>query len=403
MIEFPATASPDVSIILVTYGAWDWVLRTLTRLRDVTPDVFEIVLVVNPLSASDIDPSDEVRGATVIRNASNIGFGPAANLGAQQASARALCFMNPDVLAEPGWLEPLLARLEDPAVAAAVPLILGLDGAVQDAGPLLGRDGRTVALGAGADPDDPAYRFARAVDYGTGACLALRRDAFEAVDGFAEDYLPAYCEDVDLCLRLGQKGWLTVYEPASRIRHAGGVSVSASDLEAMVARSTRTLRARWSWKLNRRADLVDWVHRPHRVIAARDADAFPRILMATGGPPDPAGEASRVARHIRSAWSRARVTLVAANAEPDADPIDLSAAGIESVTAPSEDWFAERLFHYQAAIVDDDADGRIGALIRWSQPQSAWLRLDDLASSTDETLPAALASAGIAPVSRESR
>ena len=61
------------------------------------------------------------------------------------------------------------------------------------------------------------------VDWVSGACMLVRRTAFEQVDGMDERFF-LYWEDADLCRRLGEKGWRTVYFPGATIVHAGGRS-----------------------------------------------------------------------------------------------------------------------------------------------------------------------------------
>ena len=59
----------------------------------------------------------------------------------------------------------------------------------------------------------------------SGSCMLLRREAFEAVAGFDPSYF-MYCEDMDLCRRLGEAGWDNVYVPSSVITHLGGHATS---------------------------------------------------------------------------------------------------------------------------------------------------------------------------------
>ena len=59
----------------------------------------------------------------------------------------------------------------------------------------------------------------------SGSCMLLRREAFEQVAGFDPSYF-MYCEDMDLCRRLGEAGWDNVYVPSSVITHLGGHATS---------------------------------------------------------------------------------------------------------------------------------------------------------------------------------
>ena len=214
-----------LSIVMVSHGALEWTERALAAVAAHTPVEHEVIVVDN--ASSDGTP-ERLRDATVrlIENDTNRGFGPASNQGAAAASAPVLVFLNTDALVDAGWYAPLERALETPGVAAAVPLVLELDGRIQCAGALLGRDGTVIEHGNGEDPADVAYRFPRAVDFGPGACLAVRADAFP---GFDDNYAPAYYEDADLCLALDGR---TLYVPDATVRHAkkasGGLTSPAS-------------------------------------------------------------------------------------------------------------------------------------------------------------------------------
>jgi N-acetylglucosaminyl-diphospho-decaprenol L-rhamnosyltransferase len=157
-------------------------------------------------------------------SAVNLGFGGGQNLLARATRSRFLCFVNPDVVmaGTEDVFGVLLAAFDDPAVAAAGPMLVGADGAPQrwDHGELSGMRA-WVSNHAGE-----AYwreRHDRAdVAWVSGACTVIRREAFEAVAGFDERFF-LYKEDEDLCLRVRQAGGRVVYEPAVRVRHVGSV------------------------------------------------------------------------------------------------------------------------------------------------------------------------------------
>jgi len=83
---------------------------------------------------------EQVEGATVVRNTTNTGFGPASNQGAALAEAERFASLNSDALVEPDWLPPLLETLAEPGVGAAVPLFLKRERTVQEAGSVVELD-----------------------------------------------------------------------------------------------------------------------------------------------------------------------------------------------------------------------------------------------------------------------
>jgi GT2 family glycosyltransferase len=72
------------------------------------------------------------------------------------------------------------------------------------------------------------------VDWVSGACMMVRRTAFEGVGGMDEQFF-LYWEDADLCFRLKQRGWLTTYNPSVAVTHLTGRSSSRARKESLIA------------------------------------------------------------------------------------------------------------------------------------------------------------------------
>lgn len=365
---------PAVSVIVVTRNTREVTLRCLDSLsQNTTSGAYEVIVVDN---ASSDGTSEDLRhspGIRLIRNDENLGFGVGVNMGAAQATGRYLLLLNSDAFVEPGWLDPLLAAMEaDPGTAAVVPMVLNLDGSLQEAAALVSGDGRTIAHGSGADPADPAYRFPRFVDYGSALCMLVRRRAFEAVGGFDPVYGLGYCEDVDLCFRFAERGWRVRYEPRSRVLHVGGASSDPQTIEELVSMNTRTLRARWGGFLSRRPPLTEWAVRPHRLVESRDIEALDRILVAAGP------EVSAVSREFLEAaaqmWPAARFTLMSEEQVDDAE--DLMSRGIEVIRVARDhrSWFRDRLLHYSVVVIDGPAAAAgFGAELHHTQPHALFV------------------------------
>ena len=136
----------------------------------------------------------------------NQGFAAACNAGAAAARGEALVFLNNDTEPRPGWLETLLsyAKRHPQADVVGAKLVFPT-GAVQHAGVVIGQDGFAHNLYAGLPEDRPEVNRSRRLQAVTGACMLVRRAAFEALGGFDRGYLNSL-EDVDLCLRIGVRG-----------------------------------------------------------------------------------------------------------------------------------------------------------------------------------------------------
>ncbi|QEM69759.1 glycosyltransferase [Geobacter sp. FeAm09] len=253
-----ATPAVDivVSIIIPLFNRVDLTKQCLEGLaRTVGAAIpHEIILVDN---GSTDGTADYLRAAgdrvAVIGNGSNQGFARACNQGARAARGKYLLFLNNDTVPQPGWLEPLVRVLEDdPAVAAAGSKLLYPDGTIQHAGVVMvdnraGNDplcGEHIWRGRPADlPEaNEPYRYQAL----TAACLLVRRTAFEAVAGFDEGYWNGY-EDVDLCFKLGQRGWPLVYQPRSVVVHHE--SKSGPERFTRVAGNIERLHRSWLGKI----------------------------------------------------------------------------------------------------------------------------------------------------------
>jgi N-acetylglucosaminyl-diphospho-decaprenol L-rhamnosyltransferase len=225
-----------ISAVIVSYNSADYLPDCLRSLR--SEGVDEIVVVDNASSDGSVEV---VRAAdpavSVVETGANLGFGSAANRGVAATAGEYVLILNPDTVVEPGTAKALSEALDrDPGLAVVGPRMENLDGTLY---PSVRRfPEMAVAFGHAflglVWPTNPATRRYRMldwdhdrqaadVDWVGGACMLVRRSAFDLIGGFDEAYF-MYVEDVDLCWRLGQAGWRIGYEPSARVVHALGGS-----------------------------------------------------------------------------------------------------------------------------------------------------------------------------------
>ncbi|GIG29897.1 glycosyltransferase family 2 protein [Cellulomonas marina] len=234
MVTLPS--ADVVRVVCVAYHPGAELASFAATLQSATRRPLELVLVDNGTDHAVTEDVAARYGATLLVTGRNLGYGAAANRGASGAHGRWLVVANTDVEWEPGSLDVLLDAAEaDGRTGAAGPALLNPDGTVYPSARELPSLGTGVghALLAKVWPRNPwtrAYqarqeRAGEERDTGwlSGACLAVRREAYEAVGGFDEGYF-MFFEDVDLGERLGRAGWRNRYVPAARVQHVGGTS-----------------------------------------------------------------------------------------------------------------------------------------------------------------------------------
>jgi len=231
-------APARVRVVCVVYHPGPELDEFATSLAAATsaPGSVDLVLVDNGTDHVRSRAVAQAHGARLLVPGTNLGYGAAANLGAQGGEEPWLVVCNTDLVWPPGSLDQLLAVADEhPEAGSLGPALLNPDGSVYPSG----RELPSLTQGAGhalfgrvwpRNPWTRAYQARqqtagrqRAAGWLSGACLLLRREAFEAVGGFDEGYF-MFFEDVDLGERLGRAGWTNLYLPQVAVMHIGGTS-----------------------------------------------------------------------------------------------------------------------------------------------------------------------------------
>jgi len=222
-IEAPAAELPEVSIVIPVYGQLPYTLNAIDALlRHRARARFEIIIVDD----GSPDETPEILPAlTGIRYHAqeNGGFIAACNQGAALARGRFVVMLNNDTRVVDGWLDALLESFNRWPRAGLVGAKLHYaDGSLQEAGGIIWRDGRAWNYGRNDDPNRPQYCHARQVDYISGCSIALPTALWRELGGFDPFFSPAYCEDVDLAMRVRAAGYEVWYQPQARVVHYEG-------------------------------------------------------------------------------------------------------------------------------------------------------------------------------------
>lgn len=228
----------QLSIIIVNWNSGSQLAEVVSSIEKYHHDLVSSVVIVDNSSSDDsLERVETMQNflfkPLIIRNSANFGFGKACNLGAQHSKSEYLLFLNPDAALYADTLPKAFAYMENPANAKA-----GICGVqlLDEAGHVSRSCARFpsaagfVAHALGLDVFFPRLGHFMAewdhakthpVDQVIGAFFLVRRNLFEALNGFDERFF-VYFEEVDFSYRAWQAGMHSVYLADAQAFHAGG-------------------------------------------------------------------------------------------------------------------------------------------------------------------------------------
>lgn len=225
---------PDVSVIVPTRDRVDLVAVCTRGLKERTDyENFGVIIVdngsVRPETRKLLADLGKDPRFNIMERPGPFNYAKLCNDGARACQSRILVFLNNDVdIIEAGWLKALVRWAVRPRVGAVGAKLLFPNGRIQHAGVVLGMGGiaghvyrRGARNAAGYLHQLETVREVAAV---TGACMAVERSKFEAVNGFDEQNLPIDLNDIDFCLRLAERGWTTIWTPEAVLTHLQSAS-----------------------------------------------------------------------------------------------------------------------------------------------------------------------------------
>jgi GT2 family glycosyltransferase len=255
VVRYPLREEPLISIVIPSKNQYKIVKRCIDSIYKKTTYInFEIILVD---TGSD-DPKVHKWYESVQKQHDNFhvinwvekpfSYARSCNEGAKHAKGKLLVMLNNDTeVLTPDWLETLASDALRPEVGAVGPLLFFPDGYhIQHAGVGVGLGGVAANSFSMMTLEQPLSQTQHLyintrheMTVVTAACLMMRKEVFDEIGGFDEKYRVTY-NDVDLCLRIYEKGYRNIYTPHARLLHHESISVGLP--EELAKRDTKEMR-----------------------------------------------------------------------------------------------------------------------------------------------------------------
>ena len=256
----PPSEWPKVSIVMPSGCKLELLRPCLSELLASTtyPNI-EVLLTVNEIrfqieeqAACLNEFAKDPRVRVLVYKDRDFNYSWINNWAAKQASGPMLCFMNDDVkIITTDWLEKLVVRLQLNGVGAVGVMLYYPNETIQHAGVILGIGGVAAHAFKGIERGSDGYRGRLGVEQDlscvTAACVAVRHDVFEQLNGFDERLAIAF-NDVDFCIRLREKGWRIIWTPEVEHYHLELQTIGhhASGERAQIfQKEVRMMRDQW--------------------------------------------------------------------------------------------------------------------------------------------------------------
>ncbi|MCA1764622.1 MAG: glycosyltransferase family 2 protein [Flavobacteriales bacterium] len=224
------------AIVILNFNGAHHLEQFLPSVVENTPNWAEVIVADNGSNDDSLKfMSENYPDIRIIELPENYGFAGGYNEALKQVDAEYYALLNSDCEVTPGWLEGIVAHLDESEMSvAAQPKIKDFNkrnyfeyaGA---AGGFIDKYGYPFCRGRifnNCERDIGQHNDTREVFWASGACLVIKSKAFWAAEGF-DAGLFAHMEEIDLCWRLKNMGYRVYCYPKSVVYHLGGGTLSA--------------------------------------------------------------------------------------------------------------------------------------------------------------------------------
>lgn len=251
---------PTVSIIVPTARRTDLLRKSLKALATCTDyPAVQVIIVDNGADPIELDRAIQVEAPeldiTVIRDHSEFNFSRLCNIGVKASSGQIVLLLNDDVEAlRADWLKRMVSSVMEHGAGAVGARLLYPNHTLQHAGLMIGLGGIAGHFWKGLSESSAAFN-PHIVYPGdrlavTGACLAVKREAYDSIGGLDEIRFPIGFSDTDFCLRLLERGMRNIYRGDAVLIHHESQSrgMDEANLKKSRARIVENERFLERWK-----------------------------------------------------------------------------------------------------------------------------------------------------------
>ena len=230
------TQKRNIAVVILNWNGQKWLEKFLPTVIEKS-SVANIYIADNASTDNSISfIKDNFPLVKIIQNQLNEGYAKGYNDALKGLKEKYFVLLNSDIEVTDNWIEPIINLMkENPNISACQPKILnyndkdsfeyaGASGGYID---ILGYPFTRGRIFDEIEADNNQYNDIKEIFWASGACLFVRAEHFNEVNGFDNDFF-AHQEEIDLCWRLKIKGYQVMVCPDSVVYHVGGGTLDDS-------------------------------------------------------------------------------------------------------------------------------------------------------------------------------